>query len=107
VFIFSGIFILGATVCFWTVEGLEFLNIFTDGGRELASYPMTIYTEWIRRFFTFIIPFGCMNYLPLMYLTDRAANPLYALAPLFGIIFIAPCLLVWGIGVRHYRSTGS
>jgi ABC-2 type transport system permease protein len=107
VFIFSGIFILGATVCFWTVEGLEFLNIFTDGGRELASYPMTIYTKWLRRFFTFVIPFGCMNYLPLLYLTDRAANPLYALAPLFGIGFIAPCLLVWGIGVRHYRSTGS
>jgi ABC-2 type transport system permease protein len=107
VFIFSGIFILGATVCFWTIEGLEFLNIFTDGGRELASYPMTIYTKWLRRFFTFIIPFGCMNYLPLMYLTDRASEALYALAPLFGIVFIVPCLFVWRFGIRHYLSTGN
>jgi ABC-2 type transport system permease protein len=107
VFIFSGIFILGAAVCFRTVDGLEFINIFTYGGRELSSYPLTIYSKWLRRFFTFIIPFGCMNYLPLLYITGRADNPLYALTPLFGIVFIVPCLLVWRLGVRHYLSTGN
>lgn len=107
VFIFSGIFILAASVCFWTVEGLEFVNIFTHGGRDLASYPLTIYTKWLRRFFTFIIPFGCFNYLPLMYLTGRADNPLYGLTPLLGALFIVPCILIWRIGVRHYVSTGN
>ncbi len=107
VFIFSGIFILGATVCFWTTDGLEFINIFTDGGRELSSYPLTIYSKWLRRFFTFIIPFGCFNYLPLLYITGRADNPLYALIPLVGVVFIIPCLIVWRIGVRHYVSTGN
>jgi ABC-2 type transport system permease protein len=107
--VFTGVFILGATVCFFTVEGLEFINIFTDGGRELASYPLPIYGKWVQRFFTFIIPFGCVNYLPLMYLTGRAAQypALYMLTPLLGILFIFPCLLVWKFGVRHYTSTGS
>jgi ABC-2 type transport system permease protein len=105
--IFTGIFILGATVCFWTIEGLEFINIFTDGGKELAAYPLTIYESWIRRLFTFIIPFGCFNYLPLMYLTGRSANPLYALSPILGCMFIVPCLIIWRIGVRHYVSTGN
>jgi ABC-2 type transport system permease protein len=106
---FSGIFILGATVCFWTTEGLEFINILTNGGRELSSYPLTIYTKWLRRFFTFIIPFGCMNYLPLMYITGRTnGNPvLYILAPLIGCVFIVPCIFVWNYGVKHYLSTGS
>jgi ABC-2 type transport system permease protein len=107
VFIFSGIFILGATVCFWTVDGLEVINIFTDGGYRLSSYPLTIYSKWLRRFFTFIIPFGCFNYLPLMYLTGRADNPLYALTSLLGAVFLAPCLLVWRAGIRHYISTGN
>ncbi|MDR3149944.1 MAG: ABC-2 family transporter protein, partial [Oscillospiraceae bacterium] len=107
VFIFSGVFILAATVCFWTVEGLEFRNIFTDGGRELSSFPLTIYNKWLRRFFTFVIPFGCFNYLPLMYLTGRADNAMYAFTPLLGALFIVPCLLVWRIGVRHYVSTGN
>jgi len=106
-FIFSGIFILGATMCFWTVEGLEVINIFTDGGKELAVYPLTIYNKWIMRFFTFIIPFGCFNYLPLMYVTGRADNPLYALTTLLGFMFIMPCLLIWHVGVRHYVSTGN
>lgn len=109
VFIFTGIFMLGATVCFWTVEGLEVVNIFTDGGREIAQYPLTIYNKWLMRFFTFIIPFGSFNYLPLLYLTDRADGSgwLYMLTPLLGVVFLAPCVLVWHAGVRHYQSTGS
>jgi ABC-2 type transport system permease protein len=107
--VFSGVFILGATVCFFTVEGLEFINIFTDGGREIASYPLPVYGKWVRRFFTFIIPFGCINYLPLMYLMGRDVQYplLYMLTPLLGFLFIFPCLLVWRFGVRHYVSTGS
>lgn len=109
VVIFTGLFILGATVCFFTIQGLEFINIFTDGGRELASYPLPVYPKWVMRFFTFVIPFGCFNYLPLMYIAGRAGAfaPLYALMPLIGMLFIIPCLVVWNFGVRRYLSTGS
>ncbi|TCZ74686.1 hypothetical protein E0485_19135 [Paenibacillus albiflavus] len=109
VFIFSGIFILAASLSFWTIQGLEVANIFTDGGREMSQYPLNIYQKWASRFFTFVIPFGCVNYLPLLYILDKpeADSILYALAPLAGIVFVVPCLLVWRFGVRHYRSTGS
>jgi ABC-2 type transport system permease protein len=109
VFIFVGIFMLAATLCFWTIQGLEIANIFTDGGREMAQYPLNIYQKWVTRFFTFIIPFGCVNYLPLLYILDKADGNeiVYMLAPAAGIAFIVPCLLVWSFGVRHYRSTGS
>jgi ABC-2 type transport system permease protein len=107
--VFTGVFILGASVCFFTLDGLEVINIFTDGGRELASYPLPVYGKWITRFFTFIIPFGCMNYLPLLYLTGRADRwpVLYMLMPFLGFVFILPCLAVWRFGVRHYTSSGS
>ena len=111
--VFTGVFILGATVCFFTLEGLEVINIFTDGGRELASYPLPVYGKWITRFFTFIIPFGCMNYLPLLYLTGRAGPGgllppwVYMLMPLLGFVFVLPCTFVWRWGVRHYSSAGS
>ncbi len=109
VFIFSGIFILMATMCFWTIQGLEVANIFTDGGREMAQYPLNIYEKWVSRFFTFVIPFGCVNYLPLLYILDRTEGNdiIYLLAPLAGCLFLIPCLVVWRFGVRHYRSTGS
>lgn len=108
--VFTGLFILAATLCFWTIQGLEIVNIFTDGGREMGQYPLGIYQKWAVRFFTFVIPFGCVNYLPLLYLLGKAEGPrswLYMLSPWAGILFLLPCLGVWRIGVRHYRSTGS
>lgn len=109
VFIFSGIFILAATLCFWTIQSLEIANILTHGGREMSQYPLGIYKKWVKNFFTFVVPFGCVNYYPLMYLLDKnnSNNILYIISPIFGILFIIPCLLVWRIGVGHYKSTGS
>lgn len=109
VFIFAGIYIMMAAVCFWTIQGLEVTHVLTDGGRELAQYPLNIYEKWVTRFFTFIIPFGTVNYLPVLYLLDRTEGPswLYMLMPLAGVLFMIPCLLIWRVGVRHYRSTGS
>lgn len=106
-FIFSGIYILGATMCFFTVEGLEIVNIFTDGGREMAKYPLGIYREAMKIIFTFIIPFGVVNYYPLMFLLGKSNRLLYAISPLIGSLFIIPCLFVWQFGVKRYKSTGS
>lgn len=109
VFVFTGILILAASLCFWTIQAIEVSNIFTHGGREMSQYPLSIYKKWVTRFFTFVVPFGCVNYLPLMYILDKAegAGPLYTLIPLYGIAFIAPCLFIWRFGVKHYRSSGS
>jgi ABC-2 type transport system permease protein len=107
--IFTGIYILGATLCFWTIQGLEVVNVFTDGGREMAQYPINIYEKWVKTFFTYVIPFGCVNYLPLLYVLGKTEGSAaaYMILPLAGVLFLLPCLLVWRIGVRHYRSTGS
>lgn len=109
VFIFAGIFIITATISFWTIQGIELANILTDGGREISQYPLNIYRKWVTRFFTFVIPFGCVNYLPLMSLLDKTGENsfLMMLTPLVGILFIFPSMLVWKFGIRHYRSTGS
>ena len=109
ILIFTGIFMLGASMCFWTVEGLEIINIFTDGGREISQYPLSIYKEWVRKLFTFVIPFGTVNYLPLMYILDKVHGNtiLYMLTPIMGMFFILPSVLIWNIGVKHYKSTGS
>ena len=94
--IFSGVYLLQATFSFWTVEGLEVANIFTHGVKEYASYPLSIFPKWITNFFTFIIPFGCVNYLPLEALLGRIdGNQIaYMLLPLLGIVFILPCLIL-------------
>jgi len=108
-FIFSGLFIFFAAMAFWTIEGLEIANIFTDGGREMSQYPLTIYAKSIQRFFTFIVPFGVINTIPLNYLLDKQTLPGHftAFIPYLGILFLLPALLFWNYGVKHYQSTGS
>lgn len=106
-FVFSGLFIIYASICFFTIEGLEFMNIFTDGGREFGTYPMSIYGEGILKFFTYIVPIALFQYYPLLYLIGRTDNVIYMLLPLAGIVFLIPCLILWKIGIKHYKSTGS
>ena len=107
--IFSGVYMLQAAAAFWTIEALEVANIFTHGMKEHASYPLDIFPKWITVFFTFIIPFGTINYLPLKYLLGKidGIGWFYAFVPIIGALFILPCILVWKIGVRKYSSAGS
>lgn len=106
-FVFSGLFIIYASICFFTIEGLEFMNIFTDGGREFGKYPLSIYGEGVLKFFTYIVPLALFQYYPFLYLIGRTANIAYMFLPLVGILFLIPCLMFWRIGIRHYKSTGS
>lgn len=105
--IFLGIFILKAAACFWTIDGLEFMNILAEGGKKVAQYPIDIYAKWFRRFFTYIVPFGFVNYYPVLYLFGKTENWYYGLIPLLTFLFLVPCLIIWKIGIKHYESTGS
>ena len=107
VLIFFGIFVLTASYCFITVQGLEVKNVFTDGGKHLAQYPISIYKKGIAFVFTFIIPYAFINYYPLIFFLDRTNNILYMLSPFLVFLFLIPCLLSFKIGLKHYNSTGS
>lgn len=104
---FSGLFVVYASLCFFTTQGLEVMNIFTDGGREFGKYPIAIYGSHILRFFTYVIPMGWFQYYPLQYLLGRETNPAYMVSPLVCLVFLLPCYVLWRIGLRHYKSTGS
>jgi ABC-2 type transport system permease protein len=110
--VFYGLFVLQATMCFWTVESLEIMNTVTYGGTETAQYPLTIYRPWFRRFFTFVVPLVCVNYVPASALLGREAElgvpaALPWLIPLVGVLFLVASLHIWKLGERRYRSTGS
>ena len=63
--VFSGIFLLYATVCFFTLEGLEFMNVFTDGAREYGKYPISVYGKRMLMFCTFVVPYSLIQYYPI------------------------------------------
>ena len=80
--VFASLFVLYAGISFFTIEGLEFMNIFTDGSREFGKYP-------------------------LLYLIGRSNNIGLIFLPLIGFVFMIPCYCFFKFGLRKYKSTGS
>lgn len=105
--LFSGLYLVYAAFCFFTLEGLEFMNIFTDGAKEYGKYPVDVYGEKMKKFTTFVVPYALVQYYPLQLIIGRSDNWHYALYPLGTVFFLAGCCAFWCFGVRHYTSAGS
>lgn len=105
--VFACMFLIYASLCFFTTEGLEVVNIFTDGAREYAMYPISIYGANALKFLTFLVPIALFQYYPFLYLIGDKTNKLWTLSPLLSLLFVIPSYILWRIGLRHYKSTGS
>lgn len=109
VFLFLGLYIVQATISFWTVETLEIMNTMTYGGVETAQYPMSIYRVWFRKFFTYVVPVVLVDFAPIAEAIGRGVMaPLLAwTGPATGPCFFFASLVFFRLGIRHYTSTGS
>ena len=110
--VFFTVFVIGAAICFWTIDSSEVQNIFTYGGTELASNPLHIYGRLVRSVFLYIVPLGLTNFYPALAILGKPdpfglPGIVPFLAPLVAAAFFAIGLVVWEIGLRHYQSTGS
>ncbi len=105
--VFSAIFLLDGAFAFFTLEGLEFMNVFSYGASEHGKYPLSIYGKEMLTFCTFVVPYALFQYYPLLFLLGRSDRLLYVFLPLISCWFVIPCWLVWRLGVRRYKSTGS
>lgn len=104
--IFFGIFLLAASFCFFTIQGLEVRNLFTDGGKHMAQYPIGVFNKGFIVFFTIIIPYAFVNYYPLLYVLGKSNNIFYMLSPLIVFIYLIPCFIIFNIGSKRYQSVG-
>ena len=106
-----GLFMIEATMSFFSVKSIEMVNILTYGGRTACQYPVDIYPGVLRVLFTYLAPFAmCMHWPVSMVLGQPMVElPIwgYFLTPVAGMVFFAVMVRVWYEGVKHYRSTGT
>lgn len=107
VFIFTGLFVIQATLSFVTIQSLEIMNAFTYGGVQTAQYPITIYKKWFQRLFTTILPIGAISYFPLSAILREGSLVLAYITPILGLMFFGTSLIIFRLGTRYYCSTGS
>lgn len=105
--LFIGLFMLGASFCFFTIEDTSIINILTYGAKSHGKYPIDIYGKGIMRFCTYIIPYTLIQYYPLQYLLGKTTRWVLALYPMGIVFFLMICYLIWCLGVRNYKSCGS
>ncbi len=107
IILFASLFLIYSSVSIFTVNGLEVMNTLTDGGRDLAEYPIDVYSTFFRKFFTYVVPFGVVNYLPLRFLLGFETSLLYAFIPLSTVLFFVICFFLFNWAITKYKSTGS
>ncbi len=112
VLLLTALFLIEATVTFFSVKSIEMVNVLTYGGRTACQYPVDIYPGWLRRLFTWVAPFALCMHWPVALALGHPMNDLPAVAvalmPLSGVVAFLVMMGVWyRFGVRHYRSTGT
>ena len=105
--IYFSLEILSACLCFKTIEGLEFVNIFTDGSREFGQYPMGLFRREVLIVFTYLIPIACVNYYPVNYILGISDSVLYLISPLFCLVLFIISIISFNKCLSNYESAGS
>lgn len=95
-----------AALCFFTLDGLEFMNVLTDGAREYGKYPIGIYGKRMLQFCTVIVPYALIQYYPLLYLLGRTNSLWNMVMPLFAGIFLIPCYVLWRVACAIISRVG-
>jgi ABC-2 type transport system permease protein len=105
--LFTGLFMIGATICFFSIEESGSMNVLTYGAKEHGKYPIDIYGKGMMRFCTYIVPYTLVQFYPLQYLLGKTEKLLYAFYPLGTLIFLLICYAFWRFGIHRYQSSGS
>lgn len=109
---YGALFVIGSAIVFWTIDAVEAINILTYGSTEMTMYPMTVYPDWLRNIFTFIVPTIFMNYFPALYFLgkpDPLGFPPFApfVAPFVGAAMLLVSIALFRLGLRHHQGTGT
>ena len=105
--LFYGLLMMQATLCFWTVDGIEVANAVVYGGQTAAQLPLDKLSRPLTFVFTYVFPLAIINWIPAKALLTGEFTGLALAAPLIGWLFFGLGAFVWKIGVRAYTSTGS
>lgn len=105
--IYAGIFILLASIGFWSDARTSIMPMMYNIG-NYGRYPVDIYNRVIRFVLTWILPFAFVGVYPSAYFLGRSEWNIYAfLTPVMGISFFILAIVIWNIGIKKYRGAGN
>lgn len=105
---YAGVFVLSSGIAFFTIQALDWIYILTNASYQVTRIPNDYMPKFLKGMFTFVMPMLLISYYPASVMCGwgEAAWKGWLALPA-GAAFMALSLLVWRVGVRHYKSTGS
>ncbi|WP_091470067.1 ABC transporter permease [Paenarthrobacter nitroguajacolicus] len=109
--IFCALFLGAGAMQFWILDGRQFANAFTYGGRYVASMPGAALFFPIQIFFTFVIPATLVAYAPSLVILDLdgpAGIPAWTgwLGLPAAVVLSGLMLLLWQAAIKKYTGAG-
>ena len=107
-FAYTGVFVMTSGIAFFTIEGLDWIYIFTNASYQVTRCPIDYMPKILRNLFTFFMPMLVISYYPASAICGWGEGYVKGLLALpAGLAFLGFALYIWRFGVRHYQSTGS
>lgn len=90
-------------------ERVDELQVATTYAPSFASYyPLAVYPGWLRNFLTYGIPVAFATYFPSRYTLGYGGSPAdYLYSACVAGLALGIASLIWGLGLKHYRGTGT
>ena len=105
---YCGVFVMSSGIAFFTIKALDWIYIFTNASYQITRCPVEYLPRPLYRMFTFFMPLLLISYYPASAACGWGESLWKGyLALPAGAAFLGASLLVWRIGVKHYKSTGS
>lgn len=105
---YTGVFIMTSGLAFFTIQGLDWIYIFTNASYQVTRIPMDYMPKVLRNLFTFFMPMLVISYYPASAVCGWGESYFKAFCALpAGLLFFVFSTFIWNFGVRHYKSTGS
>jgi ABC-2 type transport system permease protein len=105
---YTGVFIMTSGLAFFTIQGLDWIYIFTNASYQVTRCPIDYMPRVLRYLFTFFMPMLVVSYYPAAAVCGWGVSYGQGLLALpAGIAFLGFSTMVWQFGVAHYKSTGS
>lgn len=100
---------------FWVVSNEDIVNFIAsyDGIRTLIDFPLVAFPAAIQAVFTFVLPFGFVNYYPSVFFLGKGGDnllfsPYFQFgSPVVAALLFALAVLVWNFGLTRYNSAGA
>lgn len=107
----AAIKLAAGSMAFRLLSVWHLVSLFDDMLGLAGNYPLTLYGNIVRFFFTFVFPLAFVAYFPVTVLLRRtgelSVSPLFALlSPLIGIILFALAYLFFEHELKQYQSSG-